>query len=760
MNQILKRVVAVLTSSMVCAAIAWANDPYPHKTKPREDKKEEVLNIDFEGVLPPGHQLGKNAKVEMGTGKDGSQGLVAKGRGSVLKVPLKGIGVGMSRYEVLVDFAGEGFNMFTVSLIPYGKDGKPIAGRKTVVGSDWGFTPEMHTWDRHVADLEIEGIHTVELEIEIARADSSARGSSLRLDNILVYRHDTPVVLGSQARGYLKAEIHNEGAELTESGDTWVAELKGRQSFFNVAAIDPNRRYLNSLWPERLHLGSTYKQPTGNLPDWVLGVAATQAGLDTAAVALNKSIDETYEFFLDDVAQHGFNLVLVDVTKDIEKFDEFAAARNIAVILQDPTWSGLSEWWSKLSDMPPDAFKQSAEANLKRYSTLRSIVGYDTSPSLGVQQQPVLAKAREYMATIAPNVQLCGEFADVYGSENIEEPYPAFGLQTSTPDHYAGRPWVEPSYMFHPNYWPRYLSEGWVRRIHNGLTVRSIPNVWVVPASRAYSKKSISFQQDRVVTATTNWVWDEETKKWSGWNRYQYPPQLMTSLVWMALQSGARGIIFRDWGPSNMDPTVTGSEILRDDKYVNATYEPDLLRRADMSESDGWKELGQVAKSLEKYKRVLAESTAFGRTIATTNTGDVYVKCLTGRKDPFKVLVVANTKIGDYLDDRVSLKIDKDSGALVGWKSAGNKAFKLTVDDERDLFDLTSGDSASGSAPKKGKRDFDLMLAPGEGRLYYLGNAAMFRRFISQYNLEGDLAAGATKSKTVTPQNKSKTKSK
>ena len=76
--------------------------------------------------------------------------------------------------------------MFTVSLIPYGKDGKPIAGKKTAVGSDWGLTPEMRTWERRVTDLELEGLHMVELEIEIARADSSQRGSSLRLDNIIV----------------------------------------------------------------------------------------------------------------------------------------------------------------------------------------------------------------------------------------------------------------------------------------------------------------------------------------------------------------------------------------------------------------------------------------------------------------------------------------------------------------------------------------------------------------------------------------------
>ncbi len=760
MTRVSHRLVAVAVTSLACIGLASAADPYPFKTKPRDEAKEEVLNIDFEGQLPQGNQLGKTAKVETGKGKDGSQGLVAKGKGSVLKVPLKtGPGVGMSRYEVFLDYAGEGFNLFTVSLIPYDKSFKPIAGRKTSAGSEWGFTPEMHTWERRVVDLEFEGIHAVELEIEIARADSSKRGSSLRLDNIVVNRLAAPVILGSVARGQLKGDIREEGAELTEATDMWLAEQKGRQSFFNIEAIDPNRRYLNSLWRERLHLGSTYKQPTGKLPHWVLGVAADQAGLDAAAAKLKKSLPETYEYFLDDVAAHHFNTVWVTLSKDVEKFDELAAARGIAVILRDPTWSGLEQWWSKPSESAPDAFKKTAEANMKRLAAMRSLIGYDMSPSLSATHQPMLAKAREHLATLAPNVQFTGEFGDVYASENIETPYPAFGIQSHSYDHYAGKPWVEPSYMFHPNYWPRYQSEGWVRRIHNGLQVRSIPNIWSIPAGRAFGKKAIGFQEDRVVTATTNWIWDEETKRWSGWSRYQYPQQLMSSLVWMSLQSGAAGIILRDWGPATIEPTVTGSEILKDAKYPNGWYQPDMLRRADLSESDGWKELGQVASTLARYKEVLAESTAFGRTIAHTDSGDVRAKCLTGRKDPFKVLVVVNTKIGDYTDDKVNLKIDKDTGALGVWKNAGNKPFKLTVEDERELYDLGTGEMITGSAPSKGRRTFELALGPGEGRLYYLGNATLYRRFLTQYKLD-DVASGSTKSKSADPKEKMKGKAK
>ncbi len=745
------RLLVSFVAALSCLSLAWAGDPYPFKSKPREDYKEEVLKIDFEGQLPAGHQLGPQAKIVPQKGSGGSKGLVSTGQGAVLKVPLKGLGVGMSRYEVILDFAGEGFSLFTVSLIPYGKDGKPLAGKKATVGSDWGFYPNMQTWERRITDLEFEGVHGVELEIVTTRA------GTVRFDNLVVYRHDTPVVLGSYARGQLKKDVREEGAELTESEDMWVAELKGRQSFFDIAAIDPNKRYLNSLWRERLHLGSTYKQPTGKLPHFVLGVAADQAALEQAAAAQKKSLVEMYEYFLNDVGEHHFNTVQVNFTKELEKFDELAAARGIGVILQDPSWSGLAEWWSKPSDSAPDAFKKTAEENLKRYANMRSLIGYDVHPSLGMPQQATLAKARAFFASAAPNVPLAGEWGDVYASENIEEPYPAFGIQVAAFDHYAGKPWVEPSHLFHPNYWPRYLSEGWVRRVHNGLTVRAIPNIWSVPVSRSYSKKGIDFQQDRVVTATTNWVMDSETKKWSGWNRYQYPQQLLSSIVWMSLQSGAGGVIFRDWGPATIPADVTGLQILKDEKYANGNYVPDLLRRADMSETDGWKELGEVAKTLAKYGPLLDDATAFGRTIATTDKTDVRVKCLTGRKDPFKVLAVVNTKIGDYTDAQVPLKIDKDTGALTGYKNASTLAFKLTVEDEREMYDLMSGESVTGTPPKSGKRTYDLVLGPGEGRLYCLASSAMFRRYLTQYKLE-DLAGAAAKSKGADSKEKAKTK--
>jgi hypothetical protein len=118
-----------------------------------------------------------------------------------------------------------------------------------------------------------------------------------------------------------------------------------------------------------------------------------------------------------------------------------------------------------------------------------------------------------------------------------------------------------------------------------------------------------------------------------------------------------------------------------------------------------------------------------------------------------------NTKIGDYTDDKVNLKIDKDTGALGVWKNAGNKPFKLTVEDERDLYDLGTGEMITGSAPSKGRRTFELALAPGEGRLYYLGNATLYRRFLTQYKLD-DVASGSIKSKSADPKEKMKGKTK
>ena len=76
-------------ASFMLSTHAPAIEPYPFKTKPREVDKVEVLKIDFEGSLPEGAELGKNAKVEEKGGRDGSKGLLSKGKGLVIKIPIK-----------------------------------------------------------------------------------------------------------------------------------------------------------------------------------------------------------------------------------------------------------------------------------------------------------------------------------------------------------------------------------------------------------------------------------------------------------------------------------------------------------------------------------------------------------------------------------------------------------------------------------------------------------------------------------------------
>ncbi len=148
--------------------------------------------------------------------------------------------------------------------------------------------------------------------------------------------------------------------------------------------------------------------------------------------------------------------------------------------------------------------------------------------------------------------------------------------------------------------------------------------------------------------------------------------------------------------------------------------------------------------------------------MAHSDKEDVRVRTLTGRKDPCKVVGAVNTKIGDYTDQQAgTLKINKDTGELTGYKNAGTTPFKLTINDERNLFDLTTGEALTGTAAKGGKKiSYELSLGPGEGRFYYLGTPALYRRFLTQYKLDLNALAGTTKAKSAEPKEKMKPKAK
>ena len=122
----------------------------------------------------------------------------------------------------------------------------------------------------------------------------------------------------------------------------------------------------------------------------------------------------------------------------------------------------------------PDEFKTKAKANLERYAKLKSLIGYQVNRPLNTGHQKMLAEARKYLASVAPKVQLITQDSDVYAAENIQEPYPNLGIQYGLFQQYAGRPWIGPSFFYHPNYWPIGLSEGWYRRIHDAYHVRKL----------------------------------------------------------------------------------------------------------------------------------------------------------------------------------------------------------------------------------------------------------------------------------------------
>ena len=705
-----------------------AAEPYPFRTKPREVKKEVWLDVDFEQDLPQGAQLGTNAKVEAGRGAGNTKGLVSNAKGIIAKFPISKFDVGISRFELSLDHGGSGFSYFVARLNAYDKTATKI--KSVTIGSGWGITPGARTWELKIANLEFENIFAVELELE-----QTSEGGVVQIDNIRLQRHDQAVISGRMARRMMTSALQGEGADVRDVRDVWIAGFDDRTSFFDFAPIDENKRYVRSEWQQRLHSGTTYKTTRGQLPTFVLGVLAKQSDLEAAASKQKKTLVQMYEYFLDDVEKHNFNTVWVDITKELEEFDKLAVKHGISVILRDPAWSNLETWVAKPDGPMPAEFKQTAAANFARYGKLKSLIAYHMNRPLGAGHQPMLAAARQYLTSLNPKIQLICEETDVYRGKTYEEPYPHLGIQSVNFNHYAGRPWIEPSYLYHPTYWPIGIGEGHHRRIFDEFRVKMMPCLWALPCGRQFGKKSIDMQQDRVNLEATGWVQDGETKRWSGWYRYKYPANLLRAIVWKAVESGTGGVLFHEWGPASISAEVTGTDILNEDKYANGNYQPDFLRLADMSESDGWEELGAVAQELVVYRNLLAVTTLHGENAARTNNGHVRVRTLTGRDNPFRVLAVVNLKIGDY--DHEELKIDPATGELTGYAPADPTTFELTVEKDYGLVDILTGKTLSPKTTTAEDRAavYELEHAPGEGRFYFRGKPTTFQRFIKEYRI-------------------------
>lgn len=736
----------VLSLGFLCGWLAglassgMAAEAYPFKTQPREFPATEWLRVDFEEGLPAGAQLGDGVTIEDGAGTNGSRGLVSRKKsGLVAKFPIQEFDVGISRFDLTLDFAGKGYAYFSAKLNAYNRQGRVI--RSVNIGGEWGRFEGMRTWETREANLEFEDIYAVELEIEQLDRENiwqSTDVREVRLDNIILRRHEARVITGERARHELSTSLYREEPEMKVDnlGDLYIAETPERQSFFDFGPIKRNQHYVRSHWQERLHIGSTYKVCRAKLPTFLLGVSAKQTSLALAAVQQGKTLVEMYEFFLDDVAEHGFNTVWVDFTQELEKFDALAAERGIAVILRDPNWSGLDRWIANPNGPMPEEFKKTAAANFERYKKLKALVGYQMNPPLNRNYQPMLAKAREYLMSLDPEIQLVTEESDVYSAEQIEAPAPHMGIRVADRRHYIGRPWARPSHMYHPNYWSVAMTEGYWRRSHDAFRTRYMASLLEIPSGRAFGKKSISMQQDSVDPATAGWTYDEEAKRWSGWFRYKYPPNMLKGMVWKALEAGASGVLISEWGPATVPVTTTGTEILAGSQYpAGKDYEPEYLRLSDMSESDGWRELGEVGRQLAGLKDMLAEATLHGNNTARVDNGNIRVRTITGRQDPFKLLLVVNRNIGEY--DEASLKINAETGELEGFVPGNFTSFRVTIESDFGLIDLRTGERLDPVSTNLKDRSatYEMALGPGEGKFYFKGKPQVYQNFIDQYNI-------------------------
>ncbi len=739
-------VVRLLLLAVMAGAVAShgpAAEPYAFKSRPRDPEKTVWLEVDFEGSLPEKAELGANAKVEEKVGTKGSKALVSTGKGLIARFPIPKTNVDVSRFDLSVDYAGPGFSYFTAKLVAFDRAGKQL--RAVTVGGEWGIATGTRTWELRTVNLEFNDIHAVALEFEQTNDDGT-----VKLDNIVLRRHELPSFLGRTARKDLEIALKQEGLKVADVSGVWIGTGPDRQSFFDFGNIDETKRFVRSDWQERLHIGTTYNKWNGTLPTFMLGVSAREAALEAAAARQKKTLADMHKLLLDDVKEHGFNLVWCDFTKELESFDALAAARGISVIIRDPQYSQLEKWIAKPDGPIPDDFKKAAQANLAKYAKMKSLVGYQVNRPLAKQYQPMLAEARKHLASVAPNVQLVDVESDVFSAESIQEPYPNLGIQFGGFHHYAGRPWIPPSYLYHPNYWPIALSEGWYRRIHNGFTVCTVPNLWTVPSGRQFGKKSIAMQSDQVKADVTGWTFDDTAKKWSGWYRYQFPENMMRSVVWTAVEAGTAGVIVEEWGPAEIPATVTGPEILADAKYKDGNYQPDTLRRFDLSESEVWKELGAAARAVAPLKLVFETSTLHGNNAARTNRGDVKVRTLTGRSDPFKLLAVVNTRVGEY--DQTKLTIDPKDGTLQEYTSAGPLTVSLIVENDTGLIDLTTGRNLTPKSTDAKKREttYDIELGPGEGKLFFRGKLNLYARFAQKYKIPTTGTASVSASPTET----------
>ena len=793
-------VVCVLAGAGLGVAAWGYQEPYPFRKKTYDPPKETIIESTFDHGLPEAASIRDQAiTINSDAGKNGSGALVIPGKRSRSKAPLSfafGHGLGMARFQVDFDLRGDDFPLARVYIIGYDRNEKEIG--KYHVYSWWGH--EHWTHAHRIVDIENEQLFKAELVIHVSRDERFGRGGSplLFMDNLKVTRHDVPYVKGNYIRSRLQSDLSKEGGKSSEIANHIVTrfEQEHRTSYFHVGRISVDRRYLQSEWRQRLHAGSTYRNLATKLDRFVLGVVLDRKSAVEAAKRLKKSLPQMYDYIIADVKDHGFNTIwLRNFTADRETFCGKAAAKGLKIILTENSRLGVGAWRSRFkTPKMPAAVKKAIDRELPKIAQLKGLLAYELWSADGWQNNTdgpkiaaMWAKVRQYMKQVAPGVKLLQPYHDWRLSEGIQTPPPDLGVQDLLRYYaYNGRPYGyrEPTWFLY-----YYGDDWWRRHVDYGLRRHGVPYLWILPVGREFHLRCLSWKPKNV-DKESGFVYDEKTKTYSGWRRYQWPARFIRSALWTAVCANAKGVILDEYGPSRVHQDVTLEQDFmpkhkpgrgtpsggrrtpapgqpgvsaREESEAGLpkpkrTYPPgihkvDALRQYDSSELDLWAEAAKTAKRIGRVSPLLLDLIPHGARDVYVNHGHVMARLMTRQEGGGKFVLLVNRILYDAGSKKRwhgdNARVNANTGFLSKPPDLTNFEVSLRVDSALPLINMISGSKVPGEPTPSVERSrtYKMTMTPGQVGIYLLGHYAQYSRLAKKYGLQRKTTKSKRKSR-------------
>jgi hypothetical protein len=205
------------------------------------------------------------------------------------------------------------------------------------------------------------------------------------------------------------------------------------------------------------------------------------------------------------------------------------------------------------------------------------------------------------------------------------------------------------------------------------------------------------------------WTYNATADTWSLMINYNMPPNATRASAWMAVALGAKGIV--SWHylgrPGPHPPAAT------------------LIANLPL----GWGEFADTIAEMKPHTDLLLNLTLQGTALATSPDSYVYLKSHHDTANNLDFIVVVNFRLTTDVPDWIKTYSVDAQGNLSGYTPATTRT-DITIDPvgADNIFDLETGLIAGAAGAP-----IDLTLAPGEGKIYLIGNSTEFSTYQTVY---------------------------